>query len=170
MSLRLQHFPLLPSGGRLRFSDTFRAPRRHSQLEHQAIDIGADRGTPVVSTTAGVVVSTWTTKKTRERRTGCGWTEAGGYIVIIVDDQGFAHYYAHLNREPEVSAGDRVTPGQRLGEVGNTGTIADGGPPHLHYQVWRVGPRRDSERVSGIFVRPFGAAINPYQELLRLAR
>jgi murein DD-endopeptidase MepM/ murein hydrolase activator NlpD len=138
-------------------------------MTHQAIDIGTQRGTPIISTTNGTVLLHWTKRRRRDSATGCGWDDAGGNIVVIVDDQGYAHYYAHMNREPQVSPG-RVVAGQPLGEVGNSGSIADGGPTHLHYQVWVVGGGRDAELASGVFTRPFGRAVNPYSELRRLAQ
>lgn len=170
MPLRLDAFPVIRTAGRVSFHNGFDAPRGHSGLAHQAIDIGAPRGTPVVSTTEGIVVVEWTTKKTRSRRTGCGWTDAGGYVVLVADPRGYIHYYAHLNREPIVTGGDTVRAGQGIGEVGNTGSIAAGGPVHLHYQVWALGRGREAELASGTFTRPFGRAVNPYAQLRRLTR
>ncbi len=169
MTLRLMHFPLVPGSGRISFHDGFHDMRRRSGLEHQAIDIGAERGTSVVSTTDGIAVREWVSKK-GNHLTGCGWSDRGGNIVLIADNEGFAHYYAHLNREPLVSPGDTVTSGQPIGEVGNSGSLAAGGPVHLHYQVWAVGNGRDSERASGAFTRPLGRAVNPYEQLVALFR
>lgn len=170
MTLRLNYFPVIPSGSRISFHDQFAAARLRSGLSHEAIDIGTSLGTPVASATNGIVIHEWVSKKRRQRLTGCGWTDAGGNIVIILDDHGYLHYYAHLNRAPLVTSGDHVTQGQRIGEVGNTGSIAQGSNPHLHYQVWALGGGRDEERESARFVRPFGRSVNPYSELVRLAR
>ena len=169
MSVQLSRFPVVPGGARVSFSDSFAAMRRHSGLSHDAIDIAASAGTVVVSAADGLVVRQWVTKKTRDAVTGCGYSEAGGNIVVVIDLRGFAHYYAHLNQTPRVAPGAPVAAGDPLGEVGNTGRIARGSVPHLHYQVWMVGDGRASERASGVFVRPFGRAVNPYSELARLA-
>lgn len=169
MSVQLSRFPVVPGGARVSFNDGFAAMRRHSGLSHDAIDIAAPTGTAVVSATDGLVARQWVTKKAREAVTGCGYSEAGGNIVVVVDLRGFAHYYAHLNQAPRVAPGAPVAAGDPLGEVGNTGTIARGSAPHLHYQVWIVGDGRGGERASGTFVRPFGRAVNPYSELRRLA-
>jgi murein DD-endopeptidase MepM/ murein hydrolase activator NlpD len=55
------------------------------------------------------------------------------------------HYYAHLSRFGAFEVGDRVSAGDIVGYVGDTGN-ARGTPPHLHYGVYRFG----------------GAAINPF--------
>jgi hypothetical protein len=63
-----------------------------------------------------------------------------------------------------------VRAGGILGQVSNSGSIAHGGPMHLHYQVCETGTGRDAERISGTFTRRFDRAVNPYAELARLAR
>lgn len=45
-------------------------------------------------------------------------------------------YYAHLKFLPEVEIGQKVTCGQRIGQVGTTG---DSTNPHLHFET-RIGP------------------------------
>lgn len=170
MSLQLLQFPVVPSGSRISFHDGFLALRPHSGLDHEAIDISTERGTPVVSATAGLVVWKWIAKKTRQPVTGCGWSDAAGNIVLILDGLGYVHYYAHMNNTPLVSPGDTVSPRTPLGFVGNSGSIAHGSHPHLHYQVWMVGGGRAEESSAGLFHRIFGRSVNPYTELVRLAR
>jgi murein DD-endopeptidase MepM/ murein hydrolase activator NlpD len=169
MSLQLAQFPVVPGSGRVSFQDSFGALRRHSGLTHQAIDISAAAGTSVICATDGLVIEQWVTKKNSRTLLGCGWSDAGGNIVVVLDSNGFAHYYAHLQGPPLVSSGTRVTAGRPLGSVGNSGSIARGSLPHLHYQVWVVGANRQEEIATGRFTRHFGRAVNPYRELHRLA-
>jgi murein DD-endopeptidase MepM/ murein hydrolase activator NlpD len=170
MSLQLLRFPVGPFGSRIHFYDGFDVDRAHSRLAHHAIDISTASGNPVVAATGGLVVQQWIAKKTRQPVIGCGWSPAGGNIVLILDGRGYVHYYAHMNGPPLVSPGAPVIPGTPLGYVGNTGSIAQGSHPHLHYQVWVVGPGRAEESGTGVFRRIFGRSENPYRQLVTLAR
>lgn len=105
-----------------RVADTFGAPRG-TDRSHDGVDIFADRGTPVVSTTQGVVVAV--------RDSGLG-----GRQVWVLGPARQRHYYAHLDDwAPALKQGDRVYPGAVLGTVGTTGN-ARGTPPHLHYGIY----------------------------------
>jgi len=105
-----------------RIADTFGAPRGTART-HAGIDIFAGRGTPILSTTRGVVVSM--------REGGLG-----GKQVWVLGPAHERHYYAHLDGwEPGLDVGDVVLPGDALGFVGNTGN-ARGTPPHLHYGIY----------------------------------
>ncbi|PAP76475.1 M23 family metallopeptidase [Rubrivirga marina] len=98
---------------------------------HEGIDIFADRGTPVVAAAAGRV------DRVRE-------TPIGGRVVWVrADDAPVSLYYAHLDRQL-VEAGARVSVGDTLGEVGNTGNAATT-PPHLHFGVYGRGGATDPE-------------------------
>ncbi|HWS38322.1 MAG TPA: M23 family metallopeptidase, partial [Actinoplanes sp.] len=56
-----------------------------------------------------------------------------GNRVIIEHDDGTYAVYAHLRQSSlTVAEGDRVTEGQQLAEVGNTGNTSE---PHLHVQL-----------------------------------
>jgi murein DD-endopeptidase MepM/ murein hydrolase activator NlpD len=103
-------------------ADTWGAPRG-ADRQHQGVDIFAPRGTPVRSTTRGVV--------TAVRDTGLG-----GRQVWVLGPGGERHYYAHLDDWTlGLARGDRVRPGSLLGFVGTTGN-ARGTPPHLHYGIY----------------------------------
>lgn len=104
--------------------DTFGAPRPGDR-RHEGIDIFAARGTPVVATTHGIV-------------TRIGENRLGGTVVWVLGPGGDRHYYAHLDSVANIRAGQRVTVGDVLGSVGNTGN-ARGTPPHLHYGIYRRG-------------------------------
>jgi murein DD-endopeptidase MepM/ murein hydrolase activator NlpD len=167
MPLALTSFPLAITQGQvISFHDGFEDDRHGSA--HQAVDMAAPQGTPVRATTDGLVVHSWMSGSGPV--TGAGWSTRGGFVVLIVDNNGYAHYYAHMARSPRVQSGQTVRAGATIGEVSNTGSIADGGPVHLHYQVWAVGRGRETEAASGIYTRRFGVAVNAHSELARLAR
>jgi peptidoglycan LD-endopeptidase LytH len=110
-----------------------RAPRlvdswgnaRASGRRHEGIDIFAPKGTPVLSTTRGIV-------------TRVGTNRLGGQVVWILGPGLERHYYAHLNRYATFRAGDRVEAGEIIGYSGDTGN-ARGGAAHLHYGIYRHG-------------------------------
>lgn len=96
---------------------------------HEGTDIFADYGTPVLSTTYGVV----------ELK---GWNKYGGWRIGIRDKYNRYHYYAHLNGFADgLKVGDVVEPGQVVGSVGSTGYGPPGTsgkfPPHLHYGIYK---------------------------------
>ena len=105
-----------------RLSDSWQAPRPAGR-RHEGIDIFAPKGTPVVSTTRGIVVRV-------------GTNRLGGHVVSVVGPGLESHYYAHLDRFGSFREGDVVQPGDVLGYVGNSGN-ARGTPPHLHYGIYR---------------------------------
>lgn len=96
---------------------------------HEGTDIFANYGTPVTSTTYGVV----------ELK---GWNLYGGWRIGIRDIYNIYHYYAHLNGyEKGLKVGDIVKPGDLLGTVGSSGYGPPGTsgkfPPHLHYGMYK---------------------------------
>jgi murein DD-endopeptidase MepM/ murein hydrolase activator NlpD len=124
-----EHLPspvALPSGTRL--EDTWGAPREGGR-RHEGVDIFAPRGTPVRSTTDGVV-------------TRVGTNRLGGTVVFVLGPGLESHYYAHLDRVASIKPGDIVHPGEVLGYVGRTGN-ARTTPFHLHYGIYRFGEARN---------------------------
>ena len=105
-------------------SDTFTARRRGGRT-HNALDVMARRGTPVVAADAGVV-----------RRISTN--ALGGNTVYVVDpSRRFVHYYAHLDRYAAgLREGMELRKGDPIGTVGTTGN-ASASAPHLHYQLLR---------------------------------
>ncbi len=86
---------------------------------HPAIDIGASTGTPVAAADEGTVIT-------------AGWSSVGyGNMIVIRHSDGFSTLYAHLS-SIDVSYGDYVARGQRIGAVGSTGRSTG---PHLHFEV-----------------------------------
>lgn len=94
--------------------------RRWGRL-HAGTDFAAPHGTPIYSTADGVVVS-------------AGWSSGYGRLVKIQHEFGIETRYAHLSKI-RVKKGQRVSRGQQIGDMGNTGRSTG---THLHYEV-RVG-------------------------------
>lgn len=109
-----------------RLADTY-LQGRGSGRQHEAIDILAPAGTPVVAVDDGRVAKLFTSKR-------------GGLTIYQFDPrEHLAYYYAHLQRyAPGVHEGMAVKRGEVIGYVGSTGN-ADAGTPHLHFAVFRLG-------------------------------
>ena len=104
--------------------DNFREPRGSRQ--HNALDIHAPRGTPVLSIDDGRIVKLH--------------TSAGGGLTVYATDPGerFIYYYAHLDRYGAgLAEGMRVRQGDTIGFVGTTGN-APPSTPHLHFAIARA--------------------------------
>lgn len=99
------------------------AKRDGGGRSHEGVDIFAKRGTPVVAATDGNISFT-------------GERGLGGRQVWLTDPElGNSLYYAHLD-SIMVSSGQKVTRGDTLGTVGNTGN-AKNSPPHLHFGIYQ---------------------------------
>ncbi len=107
--------------------DTFTAARSEGRT-HNAIDILAPRGTPVVAASGGTVQRLFTSDK-------------GGLTVYVLgQDKRTVSYYAHLDAyAPGLKKGKRVARGAPIGTVGDSGNAAPGNT-HLHFAVWTVAP------------------------------
>ena len=64
-----------------------------------------------------------------------GTDPLGGLVVLLLGPGGQSHYYAHLERQADLRAGDAIAAGDTVGFVGTTGN-ARGGPSHLHYGIY----------------------------------
>ncbi len=103
----------------------FGDPRDGGKRSHRGIDIFAPKGTPVVAAHAGIVTP----------KTSSG---LGGKVVWLSSfSKKFNQYYAHLDSQA-VTPGQRVSRGDTLGFVGNTGN-ARFTPPHLHFSIYAFG-------------------------------
>lgn len=107
-----------------RLRDNF-AEQRGARV-HEAIDLLAPRGTPVVAVDDGVVKKLFT-------------SAAGGLTVYQYDPgETYAYYYAHLDRYAEgLAEGRFLKKGDRVGYVGTTGN-APPGTPHLHFTIYKL--------------------------------
>ena len=93
---------------------------------HSGIDISAPLGAKCVAARGGTVILV--SAPVQGKNWG-GWGY-GNYIVIDHGD-GKASLYGHL-KQTEVSVGEEVDAGDRIGLVGSTGTSTG---PHLHFEV-----------------------------------
>ncbi len=118
----LYAFPV-SGGGNKNIQGFWADPRETGSRSHEGIDIFADRGTPVIAVTDGIVES-------------AGERGLGGKQVWLKDDLfGTTIYYAHLDRIV-VSEGEKLKNGDTLGFVGNTGNAKDL-PAHLHFGIYK---------------------------------
>jgi peptidoglycan LD-endopeptidase LytH len=117
---------------------------RRGSAPHDALDIMAPRGTPVVAVDEGTVAKLFK-------------SAAGGLTIYEFDASGtIAYYYAHLDRyAPGLREGAKVKRGQLLGYVGSSGN-ARADAPHLHFTAFALGAGREWWK---------GVAINPYAAL-----
>lgn len=102
-------------------TDTWGAARSQGR-SHEGIDIFAERGTPIQSTTQGIVSKV-------------GENNLGGRVVVVVGPGGAGHYYAHLEDYADIAPNDWVNQGDIVGYVGDSGN-AKGTPPHVHYGIY----------------------------------
>jgi murein DD-endopeptidase MepM/ murein hydrolase activator NlpD len=123
-------------------SDTYTQARAGGARTHDAIDIMAAEGTPVISASEGTVEKLF-------------FSQGGGGITLYVrsPDQRWTYYYAHLQGyAPGLAEGQQVKRGQLLGRVGHTGNANPAGP-HLHFAINRMNPGEKWWQ---------GTPINPY--------
>jgi murein DD-endopeptidase MepM/ murein hydrolase activator NlpD len=85
---------------------------------HPGIDIAGWTGAPILAADSGYVVVS-------------GWDNLYGYHVVIDHSNGFQTLYAHLDSY-YVEAGDNISQGQQIGEMGSTGNSTG---PHLHFEI-----------------------------------
>ena len=101
--------------------------------DYPAADIFGKKGCAFVAPTAGVVdevnaVDRWSGK------TNLG-PDRGGLSISIVGDDGVRYYGSHLLKiEAKIIPGYRVATGEKLGEIGSTGS-ARGTKAHLHFGI-----------------------------------
>ena len=103
--------------------DTFNEARGGGARKHEALDIMAPRGTPVLSASAGRVLKLHNSKD-------------GGLMVYAADASNrFVLMYAHLDRYADGMRDDLpLRQGQIIGYVGTTGNAAENAP-HLHFAI-----------------------------------
>lgn len=93
--------------------------------DHHGLDFAVKSGTAAVSTVNGVVETARVITRDNSR------SGSYGVYVVIRDEQGNRHYYAHLSGF-NVQAGQQVRAGAVIGRTGNSGNSTG---PHLHYEV-----------------------------------
>jgi murein DD-endopeptidase MepM/ murein hydrolase activator NlpD len=130
---------------RAQLQDTFGDARSEGRV-HDAIDISAPLGTPVVATAAGEIIKLFESER------------GGTTIYQLSVDKKLVYYYAHLQRySDDLVPGKFVRQGDVIAYVGETGN-AGAGNYHLHFSILIVSdPQRYWE----------GTSINPYPLLRR---
>ncbi|HEY4583673.1 MAG TPA: M23 family metallopeptidase, partial [Lysobacter sp.] len=125
--------------------DTYTQARGENRV-HDAIDIMAPAGTPVLAAVDGPVARLFT-------------SNLGGLTIYQFDDAGRrVYYYAHLQGYAAgLAEGQRLRQGQVIGYVGSTGN-ASPDAPHLHFTVGDLGPEKQWSR---------STPVNPYPLLAR---
>jgi peptidoglycan LD-endopeptidase LytH len=121
-------------------TDTYNDLRGGTRI-HEALDIMAPRGTPVLAAVDGRVEKLFTSAQ-------------GGITLYQFDaTRTYCYYYAHLERyAPGIAEGQVLRRGQLLGYVGSTGN-ASPDAPHLHFAIFLLGPEKQWWK---------GAPVNPY--------
>jgi murein DD-endopeptidase MepM/ murein hydrolase activator NlpD len=126
--------------------NTYKQARAGGARVHDAIDIMAPTGTPVVAAAPGKVEKLF-------------FSKGGGGVTAYVrsPDSRYIFYYAHLqDYAPGLREGKILAQGDRIGTVGFTGNANPAGP-HLHFAIHRMQPGETWYK---------GAAVNPYPLLV----
>ena len=122
-------------------SDTYTQARAGGARRHDAIDIMAPAGTPVVSASDGVVEKLFNS------------AQGGLTVYVRSPDRRWTYYYAHLQSyAPGLREGQQIKQGQMVGRVGSTGNANPAGP-HLHFAINQMQPNEKWWN---------GSPINPY--------
>jgi peptidoglycan LD-endopeptidase LytH len=124
--------------------NTFGDERGGGARAHQALDIMAPRGTPVVAVEDGKIEKLFNSR-------------AGGLTIYQFDPtRTYSYYYAHLDRYADgIVEGKSVKRGEVIGYVGFTGNASPEGP-HLHFAIFKLGPEKRWHE---------GAPLNPFPVL-----
>ena len=94
---------------------------------HTGLDIASSTGSPIKAAASGTV-------------TFAGWKGSYGNLLVITHSNGVQTYYGHCSKL-YVSAGQKVSQGQKVAAVGSTGNSTG---PHLHFEI----------RVNGVAYNP----------------
>jgi septal ring factor EnvC (AmiA/AmiB activator) len=104
-------------------------PRFGTRTFRNGVDIEAAVGREVLAVHGGHVIYT-------------GWFKGYGNLIIVDHGNDYYTLYAHI-AEIEAKEGDDVRQGQRIGTVGDTGSLAG---PRLYFEVRYQGRPQDPEQ------------------------
>jgi murein DD-endopeptidase MepM/ murein hydrolase activator NlpD len=124
---------ICPVAGPTSFIDTWGAPRSGGRI-HVGTDMFAPKHTPLVAVAGGTIHK--------------GYNSLGGNVVRLFADYGVSFLYAHMDAPSFLNEGQRVSQGDVIGYVGDTGDPPPGAY-HLHFQI-----------------EPSGIPVNPYPTVL----
>jgi murein DD-endopeptidase MepM/ murein hydrolase activator NlpD len=138
---------MIPVAGvkREQLTDTFSSSRSGGRV-HDAIDIMAPAGTPVIAVADGEIAKFFDSK-------------LGGITIYQYSaDKKFVYYYAHLQRRADnLKEKDFVRQGAVIGYVGDTGNAGTGNY-HLHFSISI--PSDPSRYFEGNYINPFSLLKN----------
>lgn len=123
-----------PVAGAHSFVDSWGAPRSGGRT-HEGTDMMAAYGTPIVAVVSGSI-------------TYAGYGGSAGNWLILSGDDGNSYWYMH--NQSNIVTGGRVTAGEQIATVGDTGNAV--GTPHLHFEYHPGG----------------GGPVNPYPLLVQI--
>jgi murein DD-endopeptidase MepM/ murein hydrolase activator NlpD len=134
-------FSRVSSGFGARFHPIFKNWRAHT-----GVDFAAPKGTRVLSTADGQVIS-------------AGWRNGYGNAIEVKHGGSISTLYGHLSAfAAGIRAGARVRQGEPIGYVGATGWATG---PHLHYEFKISGAHQDPLRVALPKATPVPAHLKP---------
>lgn len=122
-------------------------PVYHTRRFHKGMDFTAPQGTDIYATGNGRVVF-------------AGWKQGYGNCIEISHGFEYATLYAHLHKIM-VREGQRVTRGDVIGLVGNSGKSTG---PHLHYEVHYKGQAVDPRNFYFLDLNP-----EEYDKMIQLS-
>lgn len=138
-----------------KISDSYFQDRDGGARTHQALDILAKRGTPVLAADSGTVLRL-------QKNT------LGGITIYATDvERRFVFYFAHLDHYAAgLHEGQVVAQGEVIGYVGTTGN-APKDTPHLHFQVMRFVDARQWWNGPPFDPRPYLAQVGARADVSR---
>ena len=93
------------------------------ETDHYGVDITGAEDEPIMAALEGTIIL-------------ASWTSETGYVIELMHRNNLVTVYKH-NSILLGKAGDRVTAGQPIAIIGNTGELTSG--PHLHFELWQEG-------------------------------
>jgi murein DD-endopeptidase MepM/ murein hydrolase activator NlpD len=130
--------------------------------DHNGVDLGAARDTPVVAASSGTVITSECNASLNGAPYSCdvdGSPEVAGcgWYVNILHAGDYLTRYCHFQYAPMVKEGDVVQAGQLLGYVGTSGRSSG---PHLHFETHLNGDRSSAGAVDPVaFMNQMGAPL-----------
>jgi murein DD-endopeptidase MepM/ murein hydrolase activator NlpD len=137
--------------------------RTADRPSHFGVDLAVDKGTEVHAASAGVVITVQCNASSSNSGPwscdidgsaavrGCGW------YVDILHAGNVITRYCHMVRRPEVTVGQTVTAGQRIGYSGSSGNSSG---PHLHFEVHLTGDSSNNGAINPVpYMQQMGAPL-----------